>query len=134
MVLGSPRIRYRKSSGSVFSLKYHLVFCPKYRRPVLVGEVERRLKELLAQKAEEIDVTIEALEVMPDHIHMFVSTDPTKAPQRLANQFKRYTSRVLRQEFPHLKSRLWSRSYFVSSTGRVSEETVKRYIEAQKGA
>jgi putative transposase len=104
---------------------------------VLVGEVERRLKELLAQKAEEIDVTIEALEVMPDHVHMFVSTDPTKAPQRLANQFKRYTSRVLRQEFPHLKSRLpslWSRSYFVSSTGRVSEETVKRYIEAQKGA
>ncbi len=130
-------VRYRRNNGSVFSLKYHLVFCPKYRRPVLVGEVEKRLKELLTQKAEEIDVTIEALEVMPDHVHMFVSTDPTEAPQRLANQFKGYTSRILRQEFPHLKSRLpslWSRSYFVSSTGRVSEETVKRYIEAQKGA
>lgn len=130
-------VRYRKNSGSVFSLKYHLVFCPKYRRPVLVGEVEKRLKELLAQKAAEIDVTLEALEVMPDHVHMFLSTDPTEAPQRLANQFKGYTSRVLRQEFPHLKSRLpslWSRSYFVSSTGRVSEETIKHYIEAQKGS
>lgn len=129
--------RYRKNSGSVFSLKYHLVFCPKYRRPVLVGEVEKRLRELLVEKAAEIDVTIEALEVMPDHVHMFISSDPTEAPQRLANQFKGYTSRILRKEFPHLKSRLpslWSRSYFISSTGRVSEQTVKHYIEAQKGA
>jgi len=66
---------------------------------------------------------------------MFISSDPTEAPQRLANQFKGYTSRILRKEFPRLKSRLpslWSRSYFVSSTGRVSEETVKRYIEAQR--
>jgi len=127
--------RYRKNSGSVFSLKYHLVFCPKYRRPVLVGEVEKRLRELLAEKAAEIDVTIEALEVMPDHVHMFISSDPTEAPQRLANQFKGYTSRILRREFPHLKSRLpslWSRSYFISSTGRVSEQAVKHYIEAQK--
>jgi putative transposase len=97
--------------------------------------VETRLKELLAEKAAAMDVQIEALEVMPDHVHLVVSAPPTDAPQHLANQFKGYTSRVLRQEFPHLRSRLpslWSRSYYVGSAGQVSEETLKRYIATQK--
>jgi putative transposase len=102
---------------------------------VLTGEVAERLKELLYEKAEENDIVIEALEIMPDHVHLFVSADPTEAPQRIANQFKGYTSRVLREEFARLRSRmptLWSRSYYVGSVGHVSEETVKKYIEAQK--
>jgi REP-associated tyrosine transposase len=82
-----------------------------------------------------MDVKIEAVEVMPDHVHLFASAPPTDAPQHLANQFKGYTSRMLRQEFPHLRSRLptlRSRSYYVGSAGQVSEDTIKRYIATQK--
>lgn len=127
--------RYRRNVGSVYSLKYHLVWCPKYRRKVLVGDVAEALRSLLYQKAEELGVNIEALEIMPDHVHLFLQSDPTEAPQRLANQFKGFTSRVLRQRFPHLRSQLpslWTRSYYVGTIGHVSEETVKRYIEMQK--
>lgn len=127
--------RYRKSAGCVYSLKYHLVWCPKYRRNVLVEPVDARLKELLHEKAEELGAEIHALEVMPDHVHMFVESDPTLAPSHLAAQFKGSTSRILRQEFPSLRSRLptlWSRSYYVGSVGHVSDATVRRYIANQK--
>jgi putative transposase len=128
--------RYRKNAGAVFTLKYHLVFCPKYRKPILGGPVAERLKELLFQKAAELDAKIHALEVMPDHVHMFVESDPTLAPAHIAAQFKGFTSRILREEFPFLKSRLpalWSRSYYIGSVGHVSEATVRKYIENQKG-
>ncbi len=127
--------RYRRIAGCVYSLKYHLVWCPKYRRKVLVGEIAQALRSLLYQKAQELEVVIEALEIMPDHVHLFIESDPTEAPQRLANQFKGYTSRRLRQEFPQLRSRLpslWSRSYYVGTIGHVSEDAVKQYIEMQK--
>jgi putative transposase len=101
-----------------------------------VGAVEERLKALLAAKAQELKVTLHTLEVMPDHVHMCVESDPSMAPAKLASQFKGYTSRVLRQEFRHLRSQLpslWSRSYYVGSSGHVSEATVRRYIAHQKG-
>jgi len=129
--------RYRRNAGCVYSLKYHLVWCPKYRRKVLVGKIAEELRSLLHQKAQELDVTIEALEIMPDHVHLFIESDPTEAPQRLANQFKGFTSRWLRQKFPELRSRLpsmWSRSYYVGTIGHVSEDAVKRYIEMQKAS
>ncbi|HEV2457783.1 MAG TPA: IS200/IS605 family transposase [Ktedonobacterales bacterium] len=127
--------RYRRTAGAVSNLHYHLVWCPKYRRPVLTGAVAERLKALLAEKAAAMDIQIAALDVMADHVHLFVTAPPTDAPQHLANQFKGYASRVLRQEFPHLRSRLpslWTRSYYVGSAGHVSEETIKQYIAAQK--
>lgn len=127
--------RYRHHAGAVFSLKYHLVWCPKYRKQVLTGAVEVRLKELLAEKAQELGATIHALEVMPDHVHLFLESDPTKAPAHLAAQFKGYTSRILREEFRHLKSSLpslWSRSYSIGSVGHVSDATIRRYIAQQK--
>jgi putative transposase len=127
--------RYRKHAGGVSTLHYHFVWCPKYRRKVLTGAIAARLSELLRQKANELGVEIEGLEVLPDHVHLFVSASPTDAPQYLANQFKGYTSRVLRDEFPGLKSRLpslWSRSYYVGSAGLVSAETIQKYIEQQK--
>lgn len=127
--------RYTKHKGVVFFLRYHFVWCPKYRRPVLVDQIAKDLEVLLRERAEQLQVTIEALEIMPDHVHLFVDVDPTEAPQRLANQFKGYTSRILRQRYPALKSRLpnlWSRSYYVGSIGHVSDKTVLQYIEAQK--
>lgn len=128
--------RYRKGASSVYSLKYHIVFCPKYRRSVLQNEIAVRLKELLYQKAEELKAEIHTLEVMPDHVHLFVESDPTLAVSHLVAQFKGFTSRVLREEFPYLKSKLpslWSRSFYAGTVGHVSEATVKKYIENQKG-
>ena len=127
--------RYRTSAGTVFTLKYHFVWCPKYRRKVLVDDVASRLRELLHEKAAELGAEIHALEIMPDHVHLFVESDPTLAPSHLAAQFKGFTSRVLREEFASLVSRLptlWSRSYYVGSVGHVSEKTVRDYIENQK--
>jgi len=128
--------RYQINAGSVFSLKYHLVWCPKYRRPVLAGQVAGRLKELLKEKAGDMKAIIHTLEVMPDHVHLFVESDPTQAPARIAAQFKGYTSRVLRTEFPSLRSRLptlWSRSYYIASAGSVTAAAIQHYIESQKG-
>ena len=127
--------RYRKTAGSVSNLNYHFVWCPKYRKPVLVDGVAKRLKALLYEKAEALGVKVGGLEIMPDHVHMFITASPTDAPQHFINQFKGYTSRVLRQEFRHLRSRLpclWSRSYYVGAAGNISADVIQRYIESQK--
>ena len=127
--------RYAQNRGAVYSLKFHLVWCPKYRRPVLVGPVEKRLRELLEQKAIELQATMAALEVRPDHVHLFIETDPRWSVAQLARQFKAFTSHALREEFPHLRSRLptlWSRSYFAGSCGAVTQATIRRYIAEQK--
>lgn len=130
------RDRYARNAGAVFSLKYHIVWCPKYRRPVLVPPVDERLKTLISEVADQFEFAVHALEVMPDHVHLFVESDPTRSVAEIVNRFKGASSRVLRSEFPHLKSRLptlWSRSYFAGTVGTVSEATVRKYIEAQKG-
>ena len=126
---------YARNAGAVFSLTYHLVFCPKYRKKVLTGPVETRLKALLSAKAGELSLTLHTMEIMPDHVHLFVESDPALAPAKIAAHLKGYTSRVLRQEFRHLRSQLpslWSRSYYIGCVGHVSEATVRRYIESQK--
>jgi putative transposase len=104
---------------------------------VLMDDMAEELRSLLCQKAQELDITIEALEIMPDHVHLFIQGDPAEVPERLANQFKGYTARMLRQKFPRLRSRhpsMWSRSYYVGSIGMVSEETVRRTIEMQRSS
>ena len=127
--------RWTTSNKAVFNIGYHVIWCPKYRRKILVGLIAQRLKELLFIKAESISVTIEKMEIMDDHVHLFVKTDPTNGPHYIVQQLKGYTSRILRQEFASLRSRLptlWTRSYFCESVGCISEATIKRYIENQK--
>ena len=127
--------RYTYSSHSVYNISYHLIWCPKYRRKVLVDGVDERLKELLLEKAAELGITIEKIEVMPDHVHLFVKSTPTLAVHFIVNQMKGYTSVVLRREFAKLKSRLptlWTRSYYCETIGHISEDTIIRYIEDQK--
>jgi putative transposase len=127
--------RWKRSNKSVYNVGYHLIWCPKYRRSVLVGKIEKRLKELLLLKAKEIDADIEKMEVMPDHVHLFVKSDPTASPHWMVQQFKGYSSHELRNEFPELKSRLpslWTRSYYCESVGHISEATIKKYIQEQK--
>ena len=128
--------KYAKNAGAVFSLKYHLVWCPKYRRQVLVAPVDARLKEVLAAVSESHGWTLHTLEVMPDHVHLFVEADPTACAAEIVNRLKGASSRILRDEFPSLKSRLptlWSRSYFAGTVGSVSEAVISRYIDSQKG-
>ena len=128
--------RWKRSSKSVFNIGYHLVWCPKYRRKVLTDGKDIRLKELLMEKAIAMGWEIESMEVMPDHVHLFVRADPTDSPHWIVQQLKGYSSKIMRREFADLTSRLptlWTRSYFCGSVGHISEESVKKYIEEQKG-
>ena len=95
--------RWRSSSTCVFNVNYHLIWCPKYRRKVLVGEIESRLKELLLEKSGMISIDLKSMEIMPDHVHLFVQSSPIYAIHYIVNQLKGYTSRILRAEFKHLK-------------------------------
>ena len=122
------------SAGAAYDLGYHVVWCPKYRRPVLTGAVRDRCDELVRAKCAEHGWRVIALKVLPDHVHLFVKAHPADSPAHVANQLKGYTSRVLRSEFASLKSRLptlWSRSYFAATVGAVSAATVRRYIDSQ---
>lgn len=129
------KVEYRKNAGAVFFLKYHFVWCPKYRKSILGGDLKNRLIQLLEEKCQELDIIIEAFEVMPDHIHLFLNCPTTLSPAQIAFNLKGYTSKTLREEFEWLKRRmssLWSESYYCGTVGHVSELTVKAYIENQK--
>lgn len=126
---------YTHKSGIVYKHQFHIIFCPKYRRKVLVDGVDTRLKEILYEEASDMNVEIKAMEVMPDHVHLFIEFDPRMNLHKVIKTLKGVSSHKLREEFPYLKSRipsLWTRSYFSSTVGHVSEETVQQYIESQK--
>jgi putative transposase len=119
----------------LFSCKYHVVFCPKYRRPVLVPPIDERLKELVRQVCDETQSGLIEMEVMPDHVHLLLDCDPQFGIHRLVRGIKGRSSRVLRQQFQTLRSRLptlWTNSYFVSSVGGAPLSIIKQYIENQK--
>lgn len=123
------------NNTSVVNINYHLVWCPKYRRKVLVGGIELRLKEILPQIAKELNCEIETMEVMPDHVHIFLKGTPIIPIHLIVKTLKGKSSRILRDEFPVLKSRLpnlWTRSYYCETIGCISEATIKKYIEEQK--
>ncbi len=127
--------RWKTSIGCVYNIGYHIIFCTKYRRLVLEPSVEKRLKELIQEKALKIGVDIVGMETMPDHVHIFVKASPTLAPHYIVQQFKGFSSRYLRKEFKHIRTRLpslWTRSYYCESVGYVSEQNIKKYIEDQK--
>lgn len=118
-----------------YNINYHLVWCPKFRRPVLAGGVGKRLSELIPQNVEKLGGRVLELVVQPDHVHLFASFPPTLAIAQIMHRIKGATSFQLRQEFPHLRSRLpslWTRSYYVGTAGYVSAETIKHYIEEQR--
>lgn len=126
----------QRTRHSTYTLNYHFVFCPKYRRAVLTGEVGDRLERLLPELVIALGGEILELVVREDHVHLFASFPPTVSPHQAMHRVKGASSRILREEFPALKSRLpslWTRSYFVGSAGEVSSATIRRYIEEQKG-
>jgi len=127
--------QFKSNNNIVYSCKYHVVWCPKYRRSVLKDGVDARLKETLFEVAREKKAEIIELEVMPDHIHLLVEVDPQFDIHRLVKLMKGRSSRILRQEFPGLRSRLptlWTNSYFVATVGGTPLATLREYIENQK--
>lgn len=131
----SMSIKYKSNKNIVYSCKYHIVWCPKYRRKVLVEGVDIRLKEILSEVATEFKSELIEMEVMPDHVHLLVECDPQFGIAKLIRYMKGRSSRYLRQEFPWLKSRLptlWTNSYFISTVGGAPMSVVKQYIENQK--
>ena len=128
-------MKYRSNCNVVYSCKYHIVWCPKYRRNVLSPSIAGRLKNIISQAAADKSVEIIELEIMPDHVHLLVEVDPQYGIHRFVKFVKRLSSRFLRQEFPELRSRLptlWSNSYFVSTVGGAPLSIIKQYIEKQK--
>lgn len=128
-------MKYKSNNNVVYSCKYHVVFCPKYRRPVLVDGVDERLKEIALEVADEMGFDIIEMEVMPDHVHMLLEVDPQLGIHRAVKRIKGRTSHDLRAEFPWLKSRiptLWTNSYFVSTVVGAPLAIVRQYIENQK--
>lgn len=129
------KITYKSNNNVVYSCKYHIVWCPKYRRKVLVDGVDVRLKELIQSIAEEIQVDILEIEIMPDHVHILLEVDPQYGVHKAVKHLKGKSSRILRQEFPWLRSRiptLWTNSYFCSTVGGAPISIIKQYIENQK--
>jgi len=120
----------------VYSCKYHIVFCPKYRRKVLVPPIDARLKELVIEKQEEYSYGVIEMEIMPDHVHLLLDVDPRTGIDTVVRKIKGYTAHTIRKEYPWMKSRLssmWTRSRFIVSVGSVSLDVVKQYIVGQKG-
>ena len=128
----------KRAHHAVYDLKYHLVLIPKYRKSLLLGSIEKRLKELFYEIAEEHDFEILEMELMPDDVHLFVSAAPRWAPGRIVGTFKTITSKIIFEEFPQVKKKLWgghlwSAGYYVGSVGdKITGETIKRYIRHQR--
>jgi len=129
------KAKYKSNNNVVYSCKYHVVWCPKYRRKVLIEGVDVRLKEILLEVCTEFGADLIEAEVMPDHVHVLVEVDPQFGIAKLIRYMKGRSSRFLRQEFDWLKSRLptlWTNSYFVSTVGGAPISVIKQYIENQK--
>lgn len=137
VVMSDYVIKYKSNLNVVYSCKYHVIWCPKYRRKVLVNGVDERLKQIILSVANECKSEVMEIEVMPDHVHLLVEVDPQFGIHRLVKLIKGRSSRLLRAEFKWIKSRLpslWTNSYFVSTIGGAPLEVVKQYIEQQKDA
>ena len=128
-------IAYKSNNNIVYSCKYYVVWCPKYRRKILTNGIDTRLKELLLEYSANISVDIMEMESMLDHVHILMEVAPQFGIHKAVKSLKRYTSKVLRSEYPSLKTRmpsLWTNSYFVSTVGDAPFDVIKQYIENQK--
>ena len=125
----------RTNANIAFRCAYHVVWCPKYRRKVIGGRMEQRLKDIIVEVIEEKGAWLIEMETMPEHVHLLVEVDPQLGVHKLVKAIKGRSSRLLRQEFSWLKSRLptlWTNSYFVATVGGAPLSVINRYVESQK--
>ena len=130
-------VDYRKGPHTIYDIQYHFVWVTKYRYPVLRGEVAKRARELILQSCLSRDIKIIKGHVSKDHVHILVSCPPGLSPSKVMQYLKGRSSRLLQEEFPHLKKRywgrhLWARGYFCATAGTVTQEQIKEYIEKHK--
>lgn len=126
---------FRRTKTTVSLLNYHFVFCPRYRRKIFkVNGVEDRVKQIITDVCKELNIEIVAMECHIDHVHLFLNALPTIAPSDIMHRIKGTSSRIIRKEFLQLSKMpsLWTRSYFVSTAGNASSETIQKYVEEQK--
>lgn len=131
-----PHSAYRNTETTVYCCRYHVIFCPKYRRSVLREPIAERFKKVVYSPEEANNFKVLEMEVMPDHVHLLLDVDPTVGINIIVSRIKGRTSNVLNREFPELKRKLptlWTRSKFIATVGSVSLDIVKAYIENQKG-
>ena len=128
-------MEYIRDEHRVHLIVYHIIFCPKRRKAVLIGTIAKDCRALIEQKCAEHGWEIQQLAIQPDHIHLFIRVWPTTSAAEVVKACKGLTSRILRQKYPELRKlpSLWTRSYFASTAGNVSAQTIQRYIEAQRG-
>jgi len=128
-------MQYQRDEHRLHLIVYHLVWTPKRRKKVLTGSIAKRCKELIMEKCEAKGWKILELAIQPDHIHLFIRVWPLNSAAEVIKEIKGLTANKLRKEFPELLKlpSLWTRSYFAATSGNVSGETIKKYIEAQKG-
>ena len=127
---------YRTTQKTIYSCQYHVIWCTKYRRKVLDTQIQGHLKQLIREKQDAYEYQICEVETQPEHVHLLIEIPPTHSVDKIVGKIKAYTAKVLREEYPSLKSRLpslWTRSKFVSSCGGVTLEIIKDYIEGQSG-
>ena len=126
---------YRTTETTVYCCRYHIIFCPKYRRKVLINGIDERFKEIVFSMQEDNNFIVMEMEVMPDHVHLLLDIDPTIGVNKVVKRIKGKTSNILNKEFPELKRKLptlWTRSKFIATVGSVSLDAVKKYIKEQK--
>ncbi len=129
------KVHYKSNNNIIYSCKYHVIWCPKYRRKVLINGVDRRLKDIIEKMSNELNFEIIEFNVMSDHVHLLCEVDPQMGIHKMVKRIKGKSSKILREEFPWLKSRiptLWTNSYFVATVGGASLEVLKQYVENQK--
>jgi putative transposase len=128
-------LEYQRDEHHVHLIVYHLLWCPRRRKPVLVGNLGERCQSLIEQKCQDKGWQILTLAIQPDHLHLFVRCFPSTSAADVVKECKGITSFVLRKEFPELLKlpSLWTRSYFASTAGNISQETIQKYIDAQRG-
>ena len=136
MKLETPELKYQSTSKSIYACEYHIIWCTKYRCRVLWPDMQSRIKEIVCEAQEQYGYTVRAVECMSDHVHLLVSVPPTVAVGTIVGRIKGLVSRTLRDEFPSLSKRLaqlWTGSQFIASTGGVTLEALKQYVDSQKG-
>jgi putative transposase len=128
-------MKFKSNKNIVYNCQYHVIWCVKYRRKVIVDDVELRLKEILQEVAVDVQCEIEEMETDKDHVHLLISCDPQFGIHQVVKRMKGKSSRILRDEFPFLKSRipsLWTNSYFVATVGGAPLSVIKQYIQDQQ--
>ena len=127
--------KYRTTETTMYCCRYHVIFCPKYRRKVLINGIDERFKEIVLSMQEEQNFYVIEMEVMPDHVHLLLDVDPTIGINTIVSRIKGKTAHILTREFPEINRRiptLWTRSKFIATVGSISLDVVKEYIKSQK--